>query len=67
MWEEKCKGCKYDLTEEQIKKLKEEAYKIATEACNIGQKEDYKWCVEARLDAMEVYARLVIAENLQHK
>ena len=48
---------------EHIKKLKEEAYKIVTETCNIGQTKDYKWCVEARLDAMKVYAQLVIAEN----
>ena len=46
---------------EQIKELKNEAYKIATET--YGGVNSYRYSVDVRLDAMRTYAQLVIAEN----
>lgn len=48
---------------EKIQKLKEEAYKIATETYSSGYGEHYRWSVDVRISAMEAYARLVVAEN----
>ena len=46
---------------EIIKKLKEQAYKIATETCFDGG--SYRYSVDVRLDAMRTYAQLVVAEK----
>ena len=46
---------------ENIKKLKEEAYRIATET--YGGINSYRYSVDVRLDAMRTYAQLVIAEK----
>lgn len=48
---------------EKIKELKKEAYKIATEKSTCGYGSKYAWSVDARIAAMEAYARLVMAEN----
>ena len=48
---------------ENIKKLKEQAYSIATETYINAYGKDYRWAVDVRLDAMRTYAQLVIAEK----
>lgn len=48
---------------QNIKELKELAYKIATEKYSNVYGEDYRWSVDVRLDAMRTYAQLVIAEK----
>lgn len=48
---------------QNIKELKELAYKIATEKYSNAYGEDYRWSVDVRLDAMRTYAQLVMAEK----
>ena len=48
---------------ENIKKLKNEAYRIATETYSTGCGSPYRYTVDVRLDAMKTYAQLIFAEN----